>query len=53
MLRRIALVAFVAALAAPSAHAAGPAFGIRALGNWKLGYFVYDGKPGTKITKQR
>ena len=50
MLRRLTLVAVLAAAFAPAAHAAGPAFGIRALVHSKLGYFVYDAKPGTRVT---
>ena len=50
MLRRLTLVALVAAVFAPAAHASGPAFGIRALVHSKLGYFVYDAKPGTRIS---
>jgi hypothetical protein len=46
--RRVVLLIAVFAFAAP-AHAAGPAFGIRAVGKWKLGYFVFDAKPGTRI----
>jgi hypothetical protein len=49
MLRRLTLVALVAAFFAPAAHASGPAFGIRALVHSKLGYFVYDAKPGTRV----
>jgi WxL Interacting Protein, peptidoglycan binding domain len=50
VLRRVALVSLAAfALAAP-AQAAGPAFGIRAVGKWKVGYFVYDARPGTTVT---
>jgi hypothetical protein len=49
VLRRLAFVGLLAAVVAPAAHAAGPAFGIRPVGNWKLGYFVYAGKPGTAL----
>jgi hypothetical protein len=48
MLRRLTLAALIAAAFAPPAEAAGPAFGIRALGHSKVGYFVYDAKPGTR-----
>jgi hypothetical protein len=48
--RRLTLVAFLAAAFTPPAQAAGPAFGVRALGDWKLGYFVYDAKPGASVT---
>jgi hypothetical protein len=50
MLRRLILVALTAAVFAPAAHASGPAFGIRALVHSKLGYFVYDAKPGTRVS---
>jgi len=50
MLRRMTVAALLAATFAPSAHAAGPAFGIRALVHSKLGYFVYAAKPGTHVT---
>jgi hypothetical protein len=49
MLRRLTLAAVAAAAFAPAAHASGPAFGIRAIGHSKLGYFVYDVKPGTRV----
>ncbi len=49
MLRRYVFALAVAAVLVPSAQAAGPAFGVRAVGEWKLGYFVYDAKPGTTI----
>ncbi|MHB8643745.1 MAG: WxL protein peptidoglycan domain-containing protein [Gaiellaceae bacterium] len=49
MRRCLFLVAVFAAVLAAPAQAAGPAFGIRALGNWKLGYFVYNGKPGQTL----
>jgi hypothetical protein len=48
--RRLTMLVFLAAAFAPAAQAAGPAFGVRALGNWKLGYFVYDAKPGAPVT---
>jgi hypothetical protein len=46
--RRLALLTLVALVLAPAAHAAsaGPVFGVRIVGNSKLGYFVYDVKPG-------
>jgi len=47
--RPLLVIVLAAALAAP-AHAAGPAFGVRAVGNWKLGYFVWDAKPGTTLS---
>jgi hypothetical protein len=50
MLRRLTLAVLIAAAFAPAAHAGGPAFGIRALVHSKLGYFVYDAKPGTRVT---
>ena len=49
-MRRFLLILIAAALFAPAADAAGPAFGVRALGKWKLGYFVYDTKPGTTLS---
>jgi hypothetical protein len=49
MLRRLTFVVLIAAALAPAAHASGPAFGIRALVHSKLGYFVYDAKPGTRV----
>lgn len=49
MLRRLSFVFAAAALLIPAAHAAGPAFGVRAVGTWKLGYFVYNAKPGMTI----
>jgi WxL Interacting Protein, peptidoglycan binding domain len=49
MLRRLTLAALIAAAFAPAAQASGPAFGIRALVHSKLGYFVYDAKPGTRV----
>ncbi|HZT91781.1 MAG TPA: DUF916 domain-containing protein [Gaiellaceae bacterium] len=46
MRRRLGLVAAAALLLAPAAHAARPTpsavFGLRAVGNPKVGYFVYD-----------
>jgi Bacterial protein of unknown function (DUF916) len=50
MLRRLTLAVLIAAAFAPAAHASSPAFGIRALVHSKLGYFVYDAKPGTRVT---
>ena len=50
MRRRFVFALAAAAVLVPSAQAAGPAFGVRAVGKWKLGYFVYDAKPGTTIT---
>jgi hypothetical protein len=50
MLRRLSFVLAAAAVLIPSAQASGPAFGVRAVGTWKLGYFVFDAKPGTTIT---
>jgi hypothetical protein len=47
--RRLFVFAALAAVFAAPAQAAGPAFGIRALGDWKLGYFVYNGKPGQTL----
>jgi hypothetical protein len=49
-MRKLLLAALFALALAPSAQAAGPAFGIGAVGNWKLGYFVYDGAPGARLT---
>jgi hypothetical protein len=49
MRRRFLFALAAAAVLIPSAQAAGPAFGVRAVGKWKLGYFVYDAKPGTTI----
>lgn len=49
-MRRFLLFTAAALVLAAPAHAAGPAFGIRAVGKWKLGYFVFDGKPGTTLT---
>jgi len=49
-MRRILTVLIAALVVAPTGIAAapqGPAFGLRAVGNPKLGYFVYPGKPGT------
>jgi hypothetical protein len=48
LLRRVAALALLALALAPLAQAAthGPVFGLRALGNPKLGYFVYDLTPG-------
>jgi hypothetical protein len=47
MSRRLAAVFLVALGLAPAAHAAGgPVFGLRAVGNPKLGYFVYPLQPG-------
>jgi WxL interacting protein linking bacterial and host surfaces len=48
-MRRLALLLLAFVFAAP-AHASGPAFGIRALGKWKLGYFVFAAKPGTRLS---
>jgi hypothetical protein len=47
--RRLAILTLLAVVLTPSAHAAtsGPVFGIRAGGNPKLGYFVYNTGPGT------
>ncbi len=49
--RRLALAACVAAVLAPAAAAAprGAVFGVRAVGNPKLGYFVYRAAPGTVV----
>jgi hypothetical protein len=49
MLRRLSLGLAAAAVLVAPAQASGPAFGVRAVGTWKLGYFVYDAKPGTTI----
>ena len=47
MRRRLAATALAALVLAPLAHAAnGPVFGLRAVGNPKLGYFVYPLRPG-------
>ena len=48
-MRRLFLIVVAAAVLVPTGQAAGPAFGVRAVGNWKLGYFVYDAKPGTTV----
>jgi hypothetical protein len=47
--RRLAILTLVALVLVPVAHAAtsGPVFGIRAGGNPKLGYFVYNARPST------
>ena len=53
MTRRIAaLVVLLTAVLVPAAHAATPAtavFGLRAVGNPKLGYFVYPVAPGKTV----
>ena len=49
-MRRLALTFFVAAVLAPGAQAAGPAFGVRAVGKWKHGYFVYAAKRGATLS---
>jgi hypothetical protein len=53
MTRRIAALAvLVTAVLVPAAHAATPAgavFGLRAVGNPKLGYFVYPVAPGKSV----
>jgi|GEM_PF-3538219 hypothetical protein len=48
MPRRLVVLTLLALAVAPVAHAAsgGPVFGLRAAGNPKLGYFVYDLAPG-------
>ena len=48
MSRWLAVLALLALTVAPVAQAAdnGPVFGIRAVGNPKLGYFVYSVPPG-------
>jgi hypothetical protein len=48
-MRRLVPFIVAAAVLVPQAHAAGPAFGVRAVGKWKLGYFVWDAKPGTTL----
>jgi hypothetical protein len=48
--RRLLIPLLVAAVATSAAQAAGPSFGLRAVGKWKLGYFVYDAKPGATVS---